>query len=51
MSESIDSSIFVLIGLFLIGTIYLMFKLTVGSCYKPPPPLSKFHRQCDNKEM
>jgi len=42
MSHSIDHSIdfdwkiFVLIGFLLFGAIFIMIKLTIGSCYKPP---------------
>jgi hypothetical protein len=42
MSNSIDPSItldwpvFVLIGGLIFGAIFIMLKLTVGSCYKPP---------------
>jgi hypothetical protein len=37
MSHSIDFdwTIFVLIGLLLFGAIFIMIKLTIGSCYKP----------------
>jgi hypothetical protein len=54
MSNSIDSSIhfdwpiFVLIGFVVVGAVFMMLKLTVGSCYKPPP---EFNRHQDKKVM
>ncbi len=54
MSNSIDSSIhfdwpiFVLIGFVVFGAVFIMLKLTVGSCYKPPP---EFNRHQDKKVM
>jgi hypothetical protein len=42
MSNSIDGSIqldwsiVLLMGLLLCGAVFIMFKLTVGSCYQPP---------------
>jgi len=52
MSNSIDPSIIfdwpvlILIGFLLVGAIFIMFKLTVGSCYKPP---AEFNRHQDKR--
>ena len=41
----LDWPILLLIGFLLIGTIAIMLKLTVGSCYKPPSTSDQYEER------
>jgi hypothetical protein len=36
------------VGILIVGAVLIMLKLTVGSCYKPPPPILN---QNENKKF